>query len=100
MATKSEWKKVKGSSFWTPENTNDQLIGVVVTVHAHAEYGKQWDIETSEGEIVRTPSHKVLQNRMDRVKEGDEVKIVFTGTEAPGVKGHKPTQIYDVYTKE
>jgi hypothetical protein len=92
------YKKQEGMNFWTPENQGDAIEGVVIAMPT-GEYGIQYDIETSVG-LVRTPSHKVLQNRMANAKVGMKVKIVFDGTEPPKIKGYKPTQMYTVYFDE
>lgn len=91
------WEKQEGATFWNPENEGDELIGTVAAVRTEGEYGLQYDIKDEKGDVIRTPSHKVLQNRMANAKEGTKVKIVYTGEEPPAVKGRKPTKMYDVF---
>jgi len=100
------YEKQGGSSFWNAEKVGDVLEGVVVDViGSGSEFGKQWMIEcesatSSELESVLTPSHKVLQNRMNKVEIGDQVKIVYVKEDLPKIKGHNPTKIYEVFVKK
>jgi len=91
-----EWKKVE-NEMWMPETDGETIIGTLKD-KTEGNYGPQWIIETNKGEI-RTPSHKVLQNRLNRVEIGKEVKIVYVGEEKPKEGHDSPTKIYEVYTK-
>lgn len=93
----TEWEKQSGGDIWTPQNIGDEIIGEVVALETGGAYGPQWVLKTSDGRIVKTPSHRVLQNRMGLVKSGDTVRIVAGKKELPKVKGHNETQLYDVY---
>jgi hypothetical protein len=93
-----EWEKQEGLSMWLPEKEGEELIGKVLDIVEGA-YGVQYILETDKG-VVRTPSHKVLQSRMAKVKKGDTIKIVFSGSEPPSVKGQNPTKLYEVYKKK
>lgn len=96
----ADWKKQEGAGIWLPENEGDKLEGEVTHIDIEGLYGVQFVIKKSDGEEVRTPSHTVLQNRMQKAKVGTQVKIEFTGTEAPKIRGQNPTQMYDVFFKE
>jgi len=97
---KSDFRKIETSGkIWLPKTKGEEVIGIVSAI-VDGQYGKQYDILTEKGEDIRTPSHKVLQNRMVTVKKGDTIKIVFTGTDLPKVKGNNPTSLYDVYIKD
>lgn len=92
-----EWEKQEGAQdIWIPTEEGEELIGKVVN-RAEGSYGPQWTIEDKEGNEHRTPSHKVLQNRMANVNPDDEIKIIYTGKEPPAVKGQNPTRMYDVF---
>lgn len=91
-----EWIKQEGSDLWLPEKEGDELIGTVMDV-TEGNYGNQYTIRKSDGEEVRTPSHKVLQNRMISAKKETKVKIVYEGEEPPSVKGQNPTKMYSVF---
>lgn len=95
-----EWDKQESAgNNWKPEQIGEEIEGAVVT-KVTGDHGIQYDISMKGGEIiVKTPSHKVLQDRMTKVAIGDVVKIVYQGEEAPTVKGHKPTNLYDVYIR-
>jgi len=99
MKNNKEWKKQEITEFWTPEVEGDELIGTVKEIRTHQEYGRQYLIMQEDKKAILTPAHKVLQNRMIAVKEGDEVKIVYLTSELPKVKGHSPTKMYDVFIK-
>ena len=93
------WKEMKTDvEFWKPK-IGDELIGKIVE-KKQAQFGWQYTIEAQDGRKVVTPSHKVLQNRIEGAQVGDEVKIVLTGDEAPKVKGQNRTMMYSVYRKE
>ena len=53
-----------------------------------------------DGVEMLTPSHKVLQNRLTNVKKGDNIRIVYKGTEDAKKKGYNPTEMYKVYLTE
>ena len=90
----TEWEEQENSGIWIPEKEGDQIEGLVEKKD-EGNYGPQWTIITAD-ESIRTPSHKVLQNRMGNVKEGDTVRITFVGEEPPAVKGQNPTKMYKV----
>lgn len=92
-----EWIKQEGAGFWNPEKEGEELLGEVVSIDDEGEYGRKYLLKDSEGKEVWTPSHKVLQSRMAKVKAGDMVRIVYTHDEPPQVKGHHPTKMYDVF---
>jgi len=64
--------------FWHPETKHDELRGVVISI-GESEFGIYADIETEEGLTFRTPAHKILQNRLEKLQEGDFVRIVYEG---------------------
>lgn len=93
----TEWEKQESlSDIWIPTEEGEELIGEVTDSYEGG-YGQQYTIKKEDGSEVRTPSHKVLQNRMAKVEKGNKVKIVYTGEEPPTVKGQNPTRMYDVF---
>lgn len=90
------WEKQEGGNIWIPKKEGEEITGKVIAI-SEGQFGKQASIQLSNGEVVLTPSHKVLQARMVKVKVGDEVKIVAGKKDLPKVKGYKETQLYDVY---
>lgn len=96
---KRNWKKIEGTGYWKPEEAGDELVGEVVGIE-EGDYGNTYDIKTEDGNIMRTPSHAVLKNRMSSVEKGDYVRIVFTHVEAPTVKGYSATTMYDVFVDQ
>lgn len=96
----TEWEKQEGMGIWFPSEEGDELIGEVVEINPEATYGVQYSIKKDDGEEILTPSHKVLQNRLGKIKVGDKVKIVYKGTEPPKVKGQNPTEMYEVYKEK
>ena len=94
------WKKQEGAGIWIPEKEGQELIGEVTHIDTEGLYGTQYVVKKTDGEEVRTPSHKVLQNRMQKAVVGTEVKIVYKGNEPPKIRGQNPTEIYEVYFME
>lgn len=97
--SEDEWQKQDSADIWLPKEKGKELVGEVVSIVEGA-YGNQHVIKQEDGSELRTPSHKVLQNRMARVKVEDIVKIVYTGEELPTVKGNNATQMYEVFVKK
>jgi hypothetical protein len=102
MAKDDEWQKQEGSALWQPKEVNEELRGEVVKAieGTATNFGPQWEIKDENDEVLRTPSHKVLQARMGDIKEGDFVRIVFTGTKPPKIRGQSPTMLYDVFKRK
>lgn len=95
----TEWKEIGTKTFWNAEKEGDELIGEIISTF-EGNFGTQYVIQKEDGEEMTTPSHKVLQNRLNECKVGDVVRIVFNKIEPPSIKGNNPTKIYSVYKKE
>lgn len=94
-----DWTEEKGDSgMWMPSQKGEELQGTVVETKQGL-YGIQLVIENEQGTKVTTPSHKALQCRLINFKPGDNIKIQYTGTELPKVKGQQPTRLYTVLRK-
>ena len=86
-------------NIWLPSIPNEKIIGVVVSIRS-GDYGNQYLLENkSVGLRTWTPSHKVLQYRMEKVQVGDTIKIVYVGQEPPAVRGRNPTRMYQVWLR-
>jgi len=96
--TMSEYIEQTGTEIWLPE-IGQEIEGKVVD-KSEGDYGTQWTIQKADGSLIKTPSHKVLQNRLVACKIGDEVKMVYDKDDAPSVKGFSPTKIYKVFIKK
>lgn len=94
-----EYVRQEGAGLWLPEKEGDELKGEVTEI-VTGTYGQQFVIKKSDGEEIKTPSHKVLQNRMVKIKTGDHIKIVYLKEEPPTLKGNNPTKLYDVFKKK
>lgn len=93
------WVKIETEyEFWKPSKEGEELVGVVERV-LNGNFGNQYVIKTDDERSVLTPSHKVLQNRMIEILEGDFVRLVFIGTEPSKEKGKNPTAMYEVYKR-
>ncbi len=97
-ASENGWEEQESTGVWIPKEEGQELVGEVTDI-VEGTYGLQYIIKTDKEE-TRTPSHKVLQNRMGKAKKGDTVKIVYKGEEPPAVKGQNPTRMYDVFIKK
>lgn len=92
--------KQEGAGIWLPQKEKEELVGEVTHINREGLYGVQYTIKKSDDDEALTPSHKVLQNRMAKAVVGTKVKIIFTGTEAPKIRGQNPTSMYEVYFDE
>jgi len=96
MTNERKFKEVEGNSnMWTPDKEGEILEGVIRELK-DGKYGVQAIIVSEDGVEHITPSHKVLQNRIDDCSIGDFVRITFIKEELPTIKGNKPTKIYKV----
>ena len=93
-----EYEKLEGAGIWLPDKVEEELQGEVTDI-SEGLYGLQYTVKDTSGE-QRTPSHKVLQARLQKVKVGDTIKIVFKGTQPPKVRGQNPTSMYEVFRKK
>ena len=95
-----EWKKREtkaANNIWMPAKEGEELVGEITAV-TPGQFGLQYTIMKEDETEVRTPSHKVLQNRMEGLVVGQAVKIVYLGTDLPTVKGQNGMKMYEVYT--
>ena len=92
--------KQEGVGLWLPQKEKDELEGQVTNINTEASYGTQYTIKKNNGDEVLTPSHKVLQNRMQKATVNTKVKIVYMGNEPPKIKGNNPTEMYEVFFDE
>jgi hypothetical protein len=96
---KEEFIKVESTGdIWKPTEKGEEKVGLVEDI-IEGKFGKQFILLVGDV-AIKTPSHKVLQNRLADVKRGQTVKIVFLGTELPTVKGNNPTAMYDVFIRK
>lgn len=95
----NNWIEVADSNFWSPENKEDEIEGVIISKD-NDDYGLRVVIETKDKKQVVLPSHKVLQNRLQGTKVEDYIKVVYKGEELPKVKGRNPTKIYKVFIQK
>ncbi len=96
----TEWKKQEGAGIWLPQKEDEQLQGEVTHVNREGLYGTQYTVKKKDGDEVLTPSHKVLQNRMQKADVGTKIKIVYKGNEPPKIRGQNPTEMYEVFFDE
>ena len=98
-APAEQWEDIKGTSgMWLPEEVGDMIEGTIESVEDGL-YGLQATIVSGE-DTYRTPSHKVLQNRLSECSVGDYVRITFEKEELPTVKGRNGTKIYRVQVRK
>lgn len=96
----TNWKeKESKNEYWRPENIGDELVGEVLEI-IQSDFGKQYKIRCEDGREVITPSHKVLQDRLEGVERGTKVKIVLDSELPPKQRGHNATKIYKVFLAE
>jgi hypothetical protein len=94
-----QWEIVDSNkTYWSPKGVGEELVGEIEEI-TQGQYGTRFTIKTSEGSLT-TPSHKVLQSRLQSCAVGDVVKIVYKGEIPPKVRGENPTKIYEVFRKK
>jgi len=90
------WEKQEGNmDFWNP-GEGEELIGEVIEL-IQGNYGLQISVKKEDGSVMTTPSHKVLQAKLSKIKVGDKVKIVYVKQDLPKIKGQNGVKLYEVY---
>jgi hypothetical protein len=97
----SEWKKVEQS----PAHDFDkepEFIGCFISKEEHVgpNDSNLYTFEKKGGEEVAIWGSTVLDTRLKHVKEGEEVRIVFTGLAKEAKRGQNKAKLYDVYHRE
>ena len=90
-----EYEKIE-PDIWKPEKEGDEIAGVLVSIDDNVgQHGsKMYHLETEKGQTSVWGS-AVLDDRMQYVKPGDNVKIVYKGTQENTKK--QPTKIFEVF---
>lgn len=98
-----EWIAVEGEkNFWNPTKDEEEIVGKLAAIE-DGMYGKKYTmqiVKDGKDEMIVMPSHKVLQSRLAGCALGEEIKIIFKGTQPPKVRGENPTRIYIVLRKK
>lgn len=81
---------------WRPQEDGEQIEGVIIEKR-DGSFGVEFVMLTDLAIKYTTPSHKLLQDRMHNVIEGDRVRITYKGTVETQ---HKPAYVYKVEKKE
>jgi len=82
---------------WKPQEANDEIVGILMGAESEVGVNKSMLYSMDvEGKPVSVWGSTVLDPKMNAVKPGDLIKIVFTGKgEAKG--GHNAPKLFDVY---
>lgn len=72
------WQESRGD-LWTPDVEGDSVEGVIVN-QENGEFGRQVIIECEPGKVIKTPAHKVLQQRLECFSVGDRIRIEYCGS--------------------
>lgn len=88
------WNEIR-SNYWEPLEVGDTIEGVVIMLDNDMRYGLQLTIKTKNNEDIKTPFHKILQERLKNVKIGELIRIVYKGT-LPTNRG-KDANLYKVF---
>ena len=73
------WEEVKPViEIWIPRSIDEELQGVITSIE-EGQYGLYAVIDCGNGKKVRTPSHRILQSRLEECNVGDKVRIVYKG---------------------
>ena len=94
-----ENKFIRGGSgkFWKPAVVGDKIFGKIVKT-GESKLGIYFVIQTSDGEQISLPSHKVIANTFKRygIGIGDTVLIKYDGLSEKAYFGGKHAYIYSV----
>jgi len=108
--SKYEEQEGSGSGYWKPEEINEALEGEIVDFQAESTFldqntgeerpaGPIWTVQLDDGSTKKTPTHKMLQNKMENMQVGDNVLIVFTESKAiPGRESEM--KVYRVFKQK
>ena len=82
---------------WKPEKDNDEIVGIFIKAEENVgtNNSRLYNMDIDEKPIAVWGS-AVLDPKMNAVKSGDLIKIIYLGKgEAKG--GHSAPKLYDVY---
>jgi hypothetical protein len=92
-----KYKEIE-TKVWKAENEGDQIEGVLIGKEAKTEdVGAKYTIENKEGAFLVWGS-AILDDKMQQVKVGDELRITFDGQKDLGKK--KKLNLYKVEVVE
>lgn len=97
---KRDWEQVFTMNRWTPDVKGDEIVGIYtkrrdnVGVRDYTFY----TLELEGGENKDILGTTLLNQMMDQVSLGWEVRIVYQG-EKPPTPPHKPLKLFDVYRR-
>lgn len=82
---------------WKPQETNDELVGIFVKAEKDvgANNSMLYNMEV-EGKSISVWGSAVLDPKMNAVKIGDMIKIVYLG-KGEAKSGKNAPKLYDVY---
>jgi hypothetical protein len=98
MVEEKQWKTAGDASYWKPEKIGDALEGELLESF-EGTYGTGYRIKVGE-KIITIPSYKALIPRLSEVPIGSIVRVTFTGEDAPKIRGHRPTKLFEVLYRE
>ena len=89
----NKWKRIE-SKVWKPENKGDSLEGVLIAKEPKtADIGAKYTIENKGGAFLVWGT-AVLDDRMNQVKVGQELRITFDGVKK--LEGAKTLNLFEV----
>lgn len=94
MKKKIDWEEVPGLEYWKAEKEGETIQGVLIKKEKN-DLGNTWTVLTEKDEEIKTPSHSLLQQRLEKVMIGTLVRIEYKGERATK-QGMNPVKIYKV----
>lgn len=75
------WKEIEYiGEYWKPIEENDTIVGVIESIE-EGDYGKLYSIkEEDSGQVVKLPSHKILNELLKETMPKQRIKIVYKGS--------------------
>ncbi len=94
-----DWNKVE-TEFWNPENAGDEISGVFVGLQVDVGENKSnvYTVEVEKGKNINFWGATVLDRKMNSVKVGQEVKVVYLGKVSP--EGGREYKDFDVFFRD
>ena len=98
MTENNGWEKIESDMLkW--ENEGQELEGVFIDRQHSSEYHNYiYTVSTDDGDVTFWGS-TVLNTKLNRVDEGDRIKIILTEFKEHEKKGYSPIKMFDVFVK-
>lgn len=98
MTETTNWKEIKPSTIHKFEKEGDSVEGTFVEIRDWI-YGKLFDIQPDDGELLTLGSDTVLSSRLSQTFVGKRIKIIYKG-KAISEKSKREYNDYQIFIEE